>query len=40
MIYKHNNVNMVSVMGKKRIVFSMAVLGEYFARHGSNRETD
>ena len=29
---------MVSVMGKKRIVFSMAVPGEYFAGHGSNRK--
>ena len=25
---------------KEDVVFSMAVPGEYFARHGSNRETD
>ncbi len=31
---------MVSRLGKKEIVFGLVVSGEYFAGHGSNRETD
>jgi hypothetical protein len=31
---------MVSVMGKRGLFLDMAVPGEYFAGHGSNRETD